>query len=89
MIEVPANRELATAYNDALAELLLKIANAEDKITAAAFSGQLFNWPGTNARILRNELNFNIKPTTPSIRKELKSISSAADKLNAKYVFNK
>jgi hypothetical protein len=82
MTELPSGREIADAYNIELAEKLLNIANAEDKITAATFSVQLSNWAGTNLRVLNDELNLKTNPTTMATRTELKNVISAADKLN-------
>ena len=66
MSELPSNREVVNAYDEKLAEKLLKIADVKGIISASEFSSQLFNWAGTNLIILQQELDLN---SSPSVKK--------------------
>ena len=72
---VPTDRALAERYDDDLAENLLKLAKATDKISTDEFAAQLWTWASATAELLQSGLDHGRHPTVADLRSELQKLS--------------
>lgn len=76
-----SNRQLAASFVDDLADHLLNLAKATDKISADEFAGQLWTWAAAMARHLEAGTDHGSQPTVADLRASLHALSRDADKL--------
>ena len=81
MTEAPTGSEITTVYNEALAEQLLKIAKAKNKITTDSLASKLLFWALHTEEQLRNDSDGGLNPNTTQIKKDLLEVSDLSQQL--------
>ena len=82
MTEGAAGRELDTIFNVDLAQRLLALADAKNKIDAEEFSAQLWTWAMAIADLLENRLDKITSPALVEVRKELRRLTITLSRLS-------
>lgn len=82
MTEDATGRELDAIYNVGLAQQLLALANAADKIDPEEFSAQLWTWAMAMADLLENRQDQKTNPALAEVRKELRRTTNTLSRLS-------